>query len=263
MTFTQLRTFALVAELGSLRAAATALGVSEPAVSAAVAALRTDLGDPLFRRTGTRHRAHPGRPGAGRPRPGAGAAGRADPPGGRARDVHRPAAGAGDGGLRRARRRRGGRRLHPPGAARGRGPDRGLDRLRGGRAGRGRRRHRARRPAGADPGAGGRRRAVPAVLPRGRRGAGSPPGRAANLRIGDLSGHPWLTGPAGLEPGSEEERWADLGGAAPEVERCDSEAAALGCGAGRRGRDARARPTPSGRTSHGAPWSGCRWRARR
>jgi DNA-binding transcriptional LysR family regulator len=53
MTFTQLRTFALVAELGSLRAAAAALGVSEPAVSAAVAALRTDLRDPLFRRTGT------------------------------------------------------------------------------------------------------------------------------------------------------------------------------------------------------------------
>ena len=51
MTFTQLRTFALVAELGSLRAAAAALGVSEPAVSAAMAALRTDLGDPLFRRT--------------------------------------------------------------------------------------------------------------------------------------------------------------------------------------------------------------------
>jgi DNA-binding transcriptional LysR family regulator len=53
MTFAQLRTFALVAELGSLHAAATALGVSEPAVSAAVAALRADLGDPLFRRTGT------------------------------------------------------------------------------------------------------------------------------------------------------------------------------------------------------------------
>ena len=53
MTFTQLRTFALVAELGSLHAAAAALGVSEPAVSASVAALRADLGDPLFRRTGT------------------------------------------------------------------------------------------------------------------------------------------------------------------------------------------------------------------
>src|SRR4051795_9074126 len=53
MTFTQLRTFALVAELGSLRAAAAALGVSEPAVSAAVAALRGDLGDPLFVRSGS------------------------------------------------------------------------------------------------------------------------------------------------------------------------------------------------------------------
>lgn len=60
MTFTQLRTFALVAELGSLQAAAAALGVSEPAVSAAVAALRTDLGDPLFRRTGTGIRLTPG-----------------------------------------------------------------------------------------------------------------------------------------------------------------------------------------------------------
>src|SRR3954470_13488490 len=53
MTFSQLRTFALVAELGSLRAAAAALGVSEPAVSAAITALRTDLGDPLFVRTGS------------------------------------------------------------------------------------------------------------------------------------------------------------------------------------------------------------------
>jgi LysR family transcriptional regulator, low CO2-responsive transcriptional regulator len=52
MTFTQLRTFVLVAELGSLRAAAAVLGVSEPAVSASVAALRADLGDALFRRSG-------------------------------------------------------------------------------------------------------------------------------------------------------------------------------------------------------------------
>lgn len=48
MTITQLRTFALVARLGSMRAAAAALGVSEPAVSAAVAALRSDLGDALL-----------------------------------------------------------------------------------------------------------------------------------------------------------------------------------------------------------------------
>jgi LysR family transcriptional regulator, low CO2-responsive transcriptional regulator len=50
---------------------------------------------------------------------------------------------------------------------------------------------------------------------------------AATVRVGDLSGCSWLTGPAGLEAGSEEERWADLGGAAQQVERCDSEAAAL------------------------------------
>lgn len=48
MTLSQLRTFALVARLGSLHAAAETLGVSEPAVSAALAALRQDLGDPLF-----------------------------------------------------------------------------------------------------------------------------------------------------------------------------------------------------------------------
>ena len=52
MTLSQLRAFALVARLGSMRAAASALGVSEPAVSAAVAALRADLGDPLVVRSG-------------------------------------------------------------------------------------------------------------------------------------------------------------------------------------------------------------------
>ncbi|WNV74330.1 LysR family transcriptional regulator [Geodermatophilus sp. DSM 44513] len=53
MTFTQLRVFATVAELGSVGAAAQALGISQPAASAAVAALRADLDDPLFRRAGT------------------------------------------------------------------------------------------------------------------------------------------------------------------------------------------------------------------
>src|SRR3954452_12434303 len=53
VTFTQLRTFALVAGLGSLRAAAAALGISEPAVSGALAALRADVGDRLFVRSGT------------------------------------------------------------------------------------------------------------------------------------------------------------------------------------------------------------------
>jgi DNA-binding transcriptional LysR family regulator len=52
MTLTQLSTFVLVAKLGSVKAAATALGVSEPAVSQALAALRQQLGDPLVTRAG-------------------------------------------------------------------------------------------------------------------------------------------------------------------------------------------------------------------
>src|ERR1700690_3483560 len=51
MTLTQLNAFVLVARLGSVRAAASALGVSESAVSQAVTALRQDLGDQLFTRT--------------------------------------------------------------------------------------------------------------------------------------------------------------------------------------------------------------------
>lgn len=47
MTLTQLEAFVLVARLGSVKAAARALGVSEPAVSGALAALRKHLGDPL------------------------------------------------------------------------------------------------------------------------------------------------------------------------------------------------------------------------
>ncbi|WP_042377555.1 LysR family transcriptional regulator [Streptacidiphilus melanogenes] len=48
MTLTQLRAFVAVARLGSVKAAAVSLRVSEPAVSGAVAALRRELGDPLF-----------------------------------------------------------------------------------------------------------------------------------------------------------------------------------------------------------------------
>src|SRR5215469_13834553 len=47
MTLTQLNAFVLVARLGSVTAAANALGVSEPAVSQALAALRQHLGDQL------------------------------------------------------------------------------------------------------------------------------------------------------------------------------------------------------------------------
>src|SRR5262249_12064996 len=50
MTLTQLNAFVLVARLGSVTAAANALGVSEPAVSQALAALRQHLGDQLVAR---------------------------------------------------------------------------------------------------------------------------------------------------------------------------------------------------------------------
>jgi LysR family transcriptional regulator, low CO2-responsive transcriptional regulator len=51
MTLTQLNAFVLVARLGSVRAAASALGVSESAVSQAITALRQDLGDQLISRS--------------------------------------------------------------------------------------------------------------------------------------------------------------------------------------------------------------------
>src|SRR5258708_39629735 len=50
MTLTQLNAFVLVARLGSVTAAANALGVSEPAVSQALAALRGHLGGQLVSR---------------------------------------------------------------------------------------------------------------------------------------------------------------------------------------------------------------------
>jgi LysR family transcriptional regulator, low CO2-responsive transcriptional regulator len=50
MTLTQLNTFVLVAQLGSVKAAANAIGVSEPAVSQTLATLRRYLDDPLLTR---------------------------------------------------------------------------------------------------------------------------------------------------------------------------------------------------------------------
>lgn len=52
MTLNQLKVFVLAVRLGSMRAAAQALGVSEPAVSQAMTALRQSLGDPLLVREG-------------------------------------------------------------------------------------------------------------------------------------------------------------------------------------------------------------------
>ncbi len=52
MTSTQLRAFAAVVRLGSVKAAAAELGVSESAISLHIRALRNELGDQLFTRTG-------------------------------------------------------------------------------------------------------------------------------------------------------------------------------------------------------------------
>jgi DNA-binding transcriptional LysR family regulator len=52
MTLAQLQSFVLVARHGSVKAAAAELGVTEPAVSVAVSALRKELGDELFVRRG-------------------------------------------------------------------------------------------------------------------------------------------------------------------------------------------------------------------
>jgi DNA-binding transcriptional LysR family regulator len=52
LTLAQLQSFVLVARHGSVKAAAAELGVTEPAVSVAVAALRKELGDDLFVREG-------------------------------------------------------------------------------------------------------------------------------------------------------------------------------------------------------------------
>jgi LysR family transcriptional regulator, low CO2-responsive transcriptional regulator len=60
VTLTQLEAFVLVARLGSVKAAARVLGVSEPAVSGALAALRQHLGDPLLQRSVTGMELTPG-----------------------------------------------------------------------------------------------------------------------------------------------------------------------------------------------------------
>src|ERR1700684_1745377 len=53
MTPAQLRAYSAVVRLGSVRGAAAELGVSDAGVSMHVAALREELDDPLFTRTGS------------------------------------------------------------------------------------------------------------------------------------------------------------------------------------------------------------------
>jgi LysR family transcriptional regulator, low CO2-responsive transcriptional regulator len=224
VTFSQLRTFALVAELGSLRAAAAALGVSEPAVSAAVAALRADLGDPLFRRTGGGITLTPG---------GRALANRAKELVRLADRTRREVASATSAGrlrvlataacaehvagaviaafTRRVPRATVDLTVGSTDCAVGALADGTVDIVLGVR------------PAGRSL------EAVPFL--RYERVVVAAPdhplaGRAP-LRPADLAGQRWLTGPSGLEAGSEEARWADGLPDAPDVEQLDSEADAL------------------------------------
>jgi len=227
MTFTQLRAFALVAELGSLRAAAQTLGVSEPAVSAAVSALRTDLGDPLFRRTGSGITLTPG---------GRALAGRARELVRLADRTRREVAHATSAGRLRVMATAGCAE-HVAGAvlaaftqrvprvavdltvvdtecAAGSLADDVADIVLGVR------------PV---PASGQALDAVPFL--RYERVVVAAPDHPltalARVRSGDLRGVRWLAGPAGIEAGSEEARWADLLPGVPDVERLGSEAEAL------------------------------------
>jgi DNA-binding transcriptional LysR family regulator len=225
VTFSQLRTFALVAELGSLRAAATALGVSEPAVSAAVAALRADLGDPLFRRAGSGITLTPG---------GRALAARARELVRLAERTRREVAHATSTGRLRALATAACAE-HVAGAVVAaftrRVPRAAVDLTVGSTD--------CAAVALAEDDADIVLGVRPAPIPgqavdsvpflRYSRVVVVAPGHplAGRRPVADLAGYRWLSGPAGLEPGSEEERWADVHGLLPEVERCDSEADAL------------------------------------
>ena len=225
MTFTQLRTFATVAELGSLRAAAAALGVSEPAVSAAIAALRTDLGDVLFVRTGSGIALTPGGKAlAGRARELVRLADRTRrdvteaTSAGRLRVQATPACAehAAEPVLAAFTRRFSGHGVQISVGA----PDSAAAAL---------------AEDSADIALGARPAPLPGQLLesvpflRYQRvlvaAPGLPLAGRSRLSLEALSGCTWLTGPGGLEPGTAEERWA--AGRTTAVERLDSEAAAL------------------------------------
>jgi DNA-binding transcriptional LysR family regulator len=217
MTFTQLRAFALVAELGSLRAAAAALGVTEPAVSAAIAALRTDLGDPLFRRAGSGISLTPGgRALATRARELVGQASTT----GHLRVLATAACAEHVAGTvvaaftRRVKRTAVDLTVGSTDCAASALAEDVADIVLGVR------------PA---PAAGHPVESVPFL--RYERIVVAAPGHPLSgrprLGLGDLTGHPWLTGPGGFEAGSEEERWADRAGPLVDVEEHESEAAAV------------------------------------
>ena len=224
MTFTQLRAFALVAELGSLRAAATALGISEPAVSAAVAALRTDLGDPLFRRTGTGIALTPG---------GRALAARARELVRLSERTRREVAHATSTGRLRALATAACAE-HVAGAAVAaftrRMPRVAVDLTVGSTdcASVALAADDADIVLGVRPLPSDGRELDSVAFLRYSRVVVAPPAHPLagrrSLRVADLAGYRWLAGSGGLEPGSEEARWA---GPEADVELCESEAAAL------------------------------------
>jgi DNA-binding transcriptional LysR family regulator len=235
VTFSQLRTFALVAELGSLRAAAAALGVSEPAVSAAITALRTDLGDPLFRRTGS---------GIALTAGGRALAARARELVRLAERTRREVASAASTGRLRALATASCAE-HVAGAVvaafTGRVPRAAVDLTVGSvdcAAV-------ALAEDDADIVLGVRPQPAPGqVLDsvpflRYQRVMVAAPGHplagCAGLRVRDLAGHRWLAGPAGLEAGSEEARWAEASGVPVDVRTLDSEDDALAAARGGEG----------------------------
>ena len=264
MTFSQLRTFALVAELGSLRAAAAALGVSEPAVSAAVAALRTDLGDPLFRSTGSGIALTPGgRALATRARELVRLADRTRrevahaTSTGRLRVLATAACAEHVAGTvvyaftRRVPRAAVDLTVGSTDCAAVALADDDADIVLGVR------------PA---PSPGHPLESVPFLrYQRVLVAAPGPPAwpAASGSPVTALAGQRWLAGPAGLEPGSEEERWADGTGLLPEIQRCESEAEALAAVRGGEGVLLALEHTVRDDLRRAARWSACPSRARR
>jgi DNA-binding transcriptional LysR family regulator len=206
-----------------LRAAAAALGISEPAVSAAVASLRTDLGDPLFRRTGTGIALTPG---------GKALAARARELVRLADRTRREVAQATSTGHLRALATAACAE-HVAGAVIAaftrRVPRVAVDLT-----------------VGSTDCAAVALAEDDADIVLGVRPAPSPdqpvdsvpflryarvlvaaPGLPRTSRLRDLAGYRWLAGPGGLEPGSEEARWAEALCPPPDVDRCESEAEAL------------------------------------
>ena len=250
------------------RAAAAALGVSEPAVSAAVTALRAGPRRPAVPRVsgsgivltpGGRASAVPPRAREARP------AGRPHPARGGAGDLDRPAAGARHGGLRGARGRRAGVGLHP-----GAYPRANVDLTVGateearGRPGRRRRRHRPGRPAGSVTGP------VPSTrCPSCATSGWSSPHRAIRWPGAPGSGCPEADRPRGGWPGPRGSNQAARSRArpsAPDAPRTSTAGTARAPPSPPPGPATASCwpwPMPSGTTSAGARWCACRWRARR